>query len=137
MAQTAHSIDVESLMSQPLYTLNLSAAQRCVLAWIEEQGGMWEPIETDAEELSARCFVSESTAYEALARLTRLNVLIKDVYGHYRINARYALRDLPHVRDMITAALTDPELSPDERAKGPLKESSADVRRRRTLKAVQ
>ncbi|WP_328380175.1 hypothetical protein OG372_37145 [Streptomyces sp. NBC_01020] len=40
----------QEFVTPPLYTLNLSAAQRCVLDWIERQGGLFAYITIPVED---------------------------------------------------------------------------------------
>ncbi|MFD9047876.1 MarR family transcriptional regulator [Streptomyces zaomyceticus] len=125
------------LAAPPLYSLNLSAGQRSVLAWIEEHGGLFSAIEVPVETVAKDCGSSGSTVYDALSRLLLLGLLLRDeVTGYYRINARYFFAMNPDVRRLLAAALSDPPVTPDARAQAPRKVSNADARRRRVVKPV-
>jgi hypothetical protein len=124
------------LTAPSLYSLNLSAAQHCVLSWIEDHGGLFDPITVSAEMVAEDCGNSVSTVHEALSRLENLRLLIRTHVGLYRINARYYFTLHPELRDMITAALTDPPVALDERARSPRKVSNTQSRRRRTIRPV-
>lgn len=124
------------LTTPPLYSLNLSAAQHCTLAWMEDHGGLFGDIQVPAETVAEDSGNSLSTIHEALARLKGLRLLLGTVPGFYRINARYYFSLHPELRDMITAALTDPPVTPDDRARAPRKIGNADARRRRTIRSV-
>jgi hypothetical protein len=133
----AHVFDPESeFVTPPLYTLNLSAAQRCVLNWIEGNGGLFAAITVPVEEVAADLEHSESTVYEALARLTTLGLLVRDVAGTYRINARYVLSSNPDLRRLVASALADPPVTPDARARAPRKIGNTAARRRRRIRPV-
>lgn len=124
------------LTSPSLYSLNLSAAQHCTLAWIEDHGGLFQALPVSAEEVAEDCGNSVSTVHEALARLEGLSLLVRTPAGLYRINARYYFTLHPELREMIAAALTDPPVTPDDRALAPRKISNTDARRRRTIRPV-
>ncbi|MFB7649435.1 MarR family transcriptional regulator [Streptomyces sp. NPDC056084] len=123
-------------VTPPLYKLRLSAAQRCVLDWIERNGGLFTAIIVPIEDVAADVELAESTVYEARARLTALGLLVRDDAGQYRINARYVLSSNPALRQLFAAALVDPQITPDSRAEAPRKVSNADARRRRTIRSV-
>ncbi|MDX2930439.1 helix-turn-helix domain-containing protein [Streptomyces sp. NRRL_B-16638] len=124
------------LTAPSLYSLNLSAAQHCTLAWVEDHGGLFDVIPVPVETVAEDCGNSVSTVHEALARLEALNLLVRTSAGLYRINARYYFTLHPELREMITAALTDPPVTPDDRARAPRKVSNTDARRRRTIRPV-
>ncbi|MFJ8855656.1 MarR family transcriptional regulator [Streptomyces sp. NPDC102437] len=124
------------LTSPPLYSLNLSAAQHCVLAWVEDHGGLFDTIPVPVETVAEDCGNSVSTMHEALARLEALNLLVRTTAGLYRINARYYFTLHPELREMITAALTDPPVTPDDRARAPRKVGNTEARRRRNIRSV-
>ncbi|MDJ0346698.1 MarR family transcriptional regulator [Streptomyces sp. H10-C2] len=135
MTVPAHAFDPESLATPPLYSLNLSAAQRSLLAWMEDQGAYFQSITFRAGEVAAACGIAESTAYDALSRLTAMN-LVLDLEPGYKLNARLFFTNHPEVRDMMAAALADPMVHPDERARAPRKRGNTDARRRRDIRAV-
>ncbi|MET7738382.1 MarR family transcriptional regulator [Streptomyces sp. NPDC005402] len=124
------------LTAPSLYSLNLSAAQHCTLAWVEDHGGLFDAITVQAETVAEDCGNSVSTVYDALARLEGLRLLVKTAAGLYRINARYYFTLHPELREMVAAALTDPPVTPDDRARAPRKVSNTDSRRRRTIRPV-
>ncbi|MFJ1837816.1 MarR family transcriptional regulator [Streptomyces sp. NPDC088175] len=126
----------QEFVTPPLYTLNLSAAQRCVLDWIERQGGLFAYINVPVEDAADDMDIAESTVYEALARLTAIGLLVRDDAGSHRINARYVLSANPDLRRLVAAALVDPLITPDARAAAPRKVGNADSRRRRTIRSV-
>ncbi|MEU6331558.1 MarR family transcriptional regulator [Streptomyces sp. NPDC047049] len=136
MTVPAHEFDPESLGTPPLYTLNLSAAQRDVLAWLEEHGAFVQAIGVDAAQVASDCGISESTAYEAFNRLTGLRLALDIAPATYRLNARYFFTAHPEMRTMVSAALHDPAVKPDERALAPRKRGNTDARRRRTIRPV-
>lgn len=132
----AEAFDPERDLTVPsLYSLNLSAAQHCTLAWIEDHGGLFQAIPVPVETVAEDCGNSLSTVHEALARLEGLRLLVRTA-GGYRINARYYFTLHPELREMITAALTDPPVTPDDRARAPRKVGNAEARRRRTIRPV-
>jgi hypothetical protein len=124
------------LTAPSLYSLNLSAAQHCTLAWVEDHGGLFDAITVPAETVAEDCGNSVSTVYDSLARLEGLRLLVKTDAGLYRINARYYFTLHPELREMVAAALTDPPVTPDDRARAPRKVSNTDSRRRRTIRPV-
>ncbi|MEU3399468.1 MarR family transcriptional regulator [Streptomyces filamentosus] len=134
---TAYAFDPDTeFVTPPLYTLKLTAAQRCVLDWIEQHGGLFAAITVPVDDVAHDVEHSGSTVYEALARLTALGLLVRDDAGQHRINARYVLSSNPDLRRLVAAALVDPPITPDSRAEAPRKLSNADARRRRTIRPV-
>ncbi|MFD8686676.1 MarR family transcriptional regulator [Streptomyces sp. NPDC059651] len=126
----------QEFVTPPLYTLNLSAAQRCVLDWIERQGGLFTHITIPVVDAAADMDHAESTVYDALARLTALGLLVRDEAGGHRINARYFFSANPELRRLVAAALGDPPITPDARADAPRKVGNTDSRRRRSIRSV-
>ncbi|WP_254404871.1 MarR family transcriptional regulator [Streptomyces sp. AC627_RSS907] len=124
------------LTAPSLYSLNLSAAQHCTLAWVEDHGGLFNAVPVPVETVAQDCGNSLSTVHDALARLKRLRLLVRTDAGLYRINARYYFTLHPELRDMIATALTDPPVTPDDRAHAPRKVGNTDSRRRRTIRPV-
>ncbi|MCZ0983936.1 MarR family transcriptional regulator [Streptomyces diastatochromogenes] len=134
---TVHAFDPDAeFVVPPLYKLKLTAAQRCMLDWIERNGGLFAAITVPVEDVAEDVELAESTVYEALARLTALGLLVRDKAGEYRINARYVLSSNPALRQLFAAAMVDPLITPDTRAEAPRKVSNADARRRRTIRPV-
>lgn len=123
-------------VAPPLYTLNLSAAQRCVLDWIERQGGLFRYITVPVEDAADDMDIAASTVYEALARLTAIGLLVRDDAGGHRINARYFFSANPELRRLVAAALVDPPITPDARAAAPRKVGNTDARRRKSIRSV-
>lgn len=133
----AESFNPERDLTSPsLYSLNLSAAQHCTLAWVEDHGGLFDAIPVSAETVAEDCGNSVSTVHDALARLEKMRLLVRTTAGLYRINARYYFTLHPELREMIAAALTDPPVTPDDRARSPRKVTNTDARRRRTIRPV-
>ncbi|MEU9774546.1 MarR family transcriptional regulator [Streptomyces sp. NPDC047968] len=126
----------QEFVTPPLYTLNLSAAQRCLLDWIERHGGLFEYINVPVEDAASDMEIAESTVYEARARLTVIGLLVRDDAGGYRINARYFFSANPGLRRLVAAALVDPPITPDARAAAPRKVGNTDSRRRRSIRSV-
>ncbi|WP_327064258.1 helix-turn-helix domain-containing protein [Kitasatospora sp. NBC_01302] len=124
-------------MKSPVYTLNLSAAQRSVLEWLTAQGAVFELITADVEEIAHDCGTSTSTVYDALARLETLRLVENPDPTRYRINPRYFFASNPEIRRLVAEALEAPEVTPDARAEAPRKVGNVDARRRRTIKAVR
>ncbi|WP_327071950.1 MarR family transcriptional regulator [Kitasatospora sp. NBC_01302] len=131
------SFDPETLGMPPVYTLNLSAAQRSVLEWLTAQGAVFELITADVEEIAHDCGTSTSTVYDALARLETLRLVENPDPTRYRINPRYFFASNPEIRRLVAEALEAPEVTPDARAEAPRKVGNVDARRRRTIKAVR
>ncbi|MFE5847770.1 MarR family transcriptional regulator [Streptomyces niveus] len=130
--------DPESeFVTPPLYLLNLSAAQRCVLDWIERQGGLFAYVTVAVEDAAADIEHAESTVYDALARLTDIGLLVRDDAGGHRINARYFFSANPDFRRLVAAALVDPPITPDARAEAPRKIGNTAARRRREIRPVR
>ncbi|MFH8294940.1 MarR family transcriptional regulator [Streptomyces sp. NPDC018059] len=126
----------QEFVTPPLYTLNLSAAQRCLLDWIERKGGLFAYITVPVEDAAADMELAESTVYEALARLTAIGLVVRDDVGGSRINARYFFSANPDLRRLVAAALVDPPITPDARAAAPRKVGNTDSRRRRSIRSV-
>lgn len=126
----------QEFVTPPLYTLNLSAAQRCVLDWIERQGGLFAYITIPVEDAAADIELAESTVYDALARLSAIGLVVRDEAGGHRINARYFFSANPDLRRLVAAALVDPPITPDARAAAPRKVGNTDARRRRSIRSV-
>lgn len=134
---TARAFDPENeFITPPLYTLNLTAAQRYVLDWIERNGGLLTPITVPVEEVAEDVEHAESTVYDALARLTAIGLLVRDETGAHRINARYFFSANPELRRLVAPELVDPPITPDARAGAPRKVGNTEARRRRTIRSV-
>lgn len=124
-------------MTHPVYTLNLTAAQRCTLEWLTCAGGLYTPIEVDPKVIAEDCGNSVSTVYEALARLTSLRLLQREGETNvYRVNPRFFFAQNPEVAQLVVDALQAPDVLPDERAHQRRRSSPADERRRREVRPV-
>ncbi|MFD6879724.1 MULTISPECIES: MarR family transcriptional regulator [unclassified Streptomyces] len=131
------AFDVDDLSMAPLYSLKLTGAQRALLDWLEQTGALFTPVPVVVEEAVEELSVSESTVYEAIRRLSDLSLLIEDAGGAgYRINARYYWTANPRMRALVAAALADPPVTPDRRAKLPVRMSREEAHRRRVVRSV-
>ncbi|MDI3102433.1 MarR family transcriptional regulator [Streptomyces sp. AN-3] len=130
------SISVDDLtMAHPVYTLNLTGAQRRVLEWLTVNGALYTHLAFDPETVAKDCASSVSTVYEALNRLTALR-LIEHRGPEYRVNPRFFFSQNPEVAQLVLDALQAPDVVPDDRAQQPRRTSSADARRRRQVRSV-
>lgn len=132
----ARHFDPDSLGMPPVYTLQLSAAQRSVLEWLTSHGALFSELAVDVEEVALDCGTSLSTVYDALARLTALKLTENPDPTRYRVNPRYFFASNPEIRRLVGEALDAPEITPDARAESPRRTNSADIRRRRNVRAV-
>lgn len=123
-------------MAHPVYTLNLTAAQRCTLEWITCNGGLYAPLHVDPNEIGEDCGNSVSTVYEALTRLTALRLLQRFEDGSYRVNPRFFFAQNPEVAQLVLDALEAPDVALDDRAQQPRRTSPGDVRRRQAVRPV-
>ncbi|MFE9783645.1 MarR family transcriptional regulator [Streptomyces sp. NPDC005775] len=129
-------ISVDDLtMAHPVYTLSLTAAQRCTLEWLTFNGALYAPLAADPEEIAKDCGNSVSTVYEALNRLTALRLVQRDG-PEYRVNPRFFFAQNPELAQLVLEALQAPDVEPDERAQQPRRTSPADARRRREVRPV-
>ncbi|GAA1273488.1 MarR family transcriptional regulator [Kitasatospora nipponensis] len=129
--------DPETLGMPPIYTLNLSAAQRSVLEWLTAQGAVFDLVTADVEQIAHDCGTSLSTVYDALSRLEALHLVENPDPTRYRINPRYFFASNPEIRRLVAEALEAPEITPDARAAAPRKIGNMDAMRRRTIRAVR
>ncbi len=131
-----HSFDPDTLGMPPVYTLNLSAAQRSTLEWLTSRGALFAEISVDVEEIALDCGASVSTIHDALARLTALKLTEHPDPTRYRVNPRYFFASNPEIRRLVAEAIDAPEITPDTRAESPRKVGNVESKRRRTIKAV-
>ncbi|WP_411093574.1 MarR family transcriptional regulator [Streptomyces sp. 049-1] len=130
------SLSVDDLtMAHPVYTLNLTGAQRRILEWMTVNGALYAPLALDPEAVAKDCDTSVSTVYEALNRLTALR-LIEHLGPEYRVNPRFFFAQNPEVAQLVLDALQAPDVVPDERAQQPRRTSPVDKRRRRQVRSV-
>ncbi|ASY37104.1 hypothetical protein CAC01_31105 (plasmid) [Streptomyces sp. CLI2509] len=122
-------------MAHPVYTLNLTAAQRCTLEWLTCKGALYECVVVDPEAVATDCKLSVSTVYEALARLVALRLVHREDV-RYRVNPRFFFAQNPEIARLALAALEAPDVVPDARAHQPRRTSPADTRRRRVVRSV-
>jgi hypothetical protein len=129
-------INVSDLtMTHPVYTLNLTAAQRCTLEWLTFNGALYAPLAADPEEIGKDCGNSVSTVYEALNRLVALRLVERNGV-QYRVNPRFFFAQNPEVAQLVLDALQAPDVQPDDRAHQPRRTSPADARRKREVRPV-
>ncbi|MEU8943560.1 MarR family transcriptional regulator [Streptomyces goshikiensis] len=124
-------------MSHPVYTLNLTAGQRCTLEWLTFNGALYAPVEVDPKTIAEECGNAVSTVYDALARLTALRLIERTGETNiYRVNPRFFFAQNPEVAQLVLDALQAPDVLPDERAHQPRRTSPVDARRRREVRPV-
>ncbi|MDT0432890.1 MarR family transcriptional regulator [Streptomyces salyersiae] len=124
-------------MAHPVYTLNLTAAQRSALEWLTCNGALYEPMEVDPKQIAEDCGTSVSTVYEALTRLTSLRLLDRtEGTNIYRVSPRFFFAQNPEIAQLVLDALTFPDVVPDERAHRPRRTSAGDMQRRREVRPV-
>ncbi|WP_371244209.1 MarR family transcriptional regulator [Streptomyces pimonensis] len=134
---TTHINADDLSMAHPVYTLNLTAAQRCTLEWLTCNGALYAPMEVDPKEIAEDCGNSMSTVYDALARLTALRLIQRTGEASiYRVNPRFFFAQNPEVAQLVLDALQAPDVEPDERAHQPRRTSPVTVRRRRQVRPV-
>ncbi|MFC8408600.1 MarR family transcriptional regulator [Streptomyces griseoincarnatus] len=134
---TAHISVADLSMAHPVYTLNLTAAQRCTLEWLTFNGALYAPLEVDPKLIAEDCGNSVSTVYEALTRLTALRLIERTGEASvYRVNPRFFFAQNPEVAQLVLDALQAPDVEPDERAHQPRRTSPVDARRRREVRPV-
>ncbi|MEU9616781.1 MarR family transcriptional regulator [Streptomyces sp. NPDC048209] len=85
-------------MAHPVYTLNLTAAQRSVLEWLTQNGGLFTTLEVDPEQIADDCSTSVSTVHDALTRLTALRLIQRPGETTlYRVNPRFFFAQNPEL----------------------------------------
>ncbi|MCX4489979.1 transcriptional repressor [Streptomyces anulatus] len=120
-------------MTHPVYTLNLTAAQRNILEWLTQNGALFTALEVDPEQIADDCSTSVSTVYEALTRLTTLRLLQRTIY---RVNPRFFFAQNPELAQLAIDALEAPDVLPGTRAGRPHRTSTTDVQRRWRVRPV-
>ncbi|MFB7906687.1 MarR family transcriptional regulator [Kitasatospora sp. NPDC056076] len=128
--------DPAMVSAPPLYSLNLSAAERSLLDWMERNGFLLDVKHLDAKVAAEAIGVVPNTVYVAARRLAGLKLLLGGG-GAYQINARYFFATNPLVRDLLAKAIEAPEIQPDARAAGPRKMGNIAARRRRLIRPVK
>ncbi|MEV7275116.1 MarR family transcriptional regulator [Streptomyces bacillaris] len=124
-------------MTHPVYTLNLTAAQRSVLEWLTQNGGLFSTVEVDPEHIAEDCATSVSTVHDALTRLTTLRLIQRPgEIGLYRVNPRFFFSQNPELAQLAIDALEAPDVLPDARAGRPRRTSTTDIQRRRQVRPV-
>jgi hypothetical protein len=136
MTAAEYGFDPEILGMPPVYTLNLSAAQRSTLEWLTSHGALFAEIAVDVQQVAQECAASASTVADALARLTALRLVDHPDPTRYRVNPRYFFAINPEIRRLVGEAMDAPEIVPDARAEAPRKVGNTASRRRRTIRAV-
>nr|WSU79080.1 MarR family transcriptional regulator [Streptomyces anulatus] len=124
-------------MSHPVYTLNLTGAQRNILEWLTQNGALFTTLEVDPEQIADDCSTSVSTVYDALTRLTTLRLLQRTGETTlYRVNPRFYFAQNPDIAQLAVDALNAPDVQPDARAGRPRRTSTTDAQRRRQVRPV-
>ncbi|MET9097123.1 MarR family transcriptional regulator [Streptomyces cyaneofuscatus] len=124
-------------MTHPVYTLNLTAAQRATLEWLTQNGALFSTVEVDPEQIAEDCSTSVTTVHDALTRLTNLRLIQRPGETTlYRVNPRFFFAQNPELAQLAIDALEAPDVLPDARAGRPRRTSAADVQRRRHVRPV-
>ncbi|MEU3137718.1 transcriptional repressor [Streptomyces sp. NPDC006854] len=124
-------------MAHPVYTLNLTGAQRNILEWLTQNGALFSALEVDAEQIADDCSTSVSTVYDALTRLTNLRLIQRTGETTlYRVNPRFYFSQNPELAQLAADALNAPDVQPDARAGRPRRASTTDAQRRRQVRPV-
>lgn len=124
-------------MAHPVYTLNLTAAQRATLEWLTQNGGLFDTLEVDPEQVAEDCSTSITTVHDALTRLTTLRLIQRPGESTlYRVNPRFFFAQNPELAQLAIDALDAPDVLPDARAGRPRRSTPADVQRRRQVRPV-
>ncbi|MEU2765112.1 transcriptional repressor [Streptomyces sp. NPDC006906] len=123
--------------AHPVYTLNLTGAQRNILEWLTQNGALFSTLEVDAEQIADDCSTSVSTVYDALTRLTNLRLIQRTGETTlYRVNPRFYFSQNPELAQLAADALNAPDVQPDARAGRPRRASTTDAQRRRQVRPV-
>ncbi|MFE4532183.1 MarR family transcriptional regulator [Streptomyces anulatus] len=121
-------------MTHPIYTLNLTDAQRNILEWLTQNGALFTTLEVDPAQIADDCSTSISTVYDALTRLTTLRLLQRTGETTlYRVNPRCFFAQNPDLAQLPVDALNAPDIQPDAR---PSRTSTTDAQRRRQVRPV-
>ncbi|MEV7254139.1 MarR family transcriptional regulator [Streptomyces cyaneofuscatus] len=124
-------------MTHPVYTLNLTAAQRSVLEWLTQNGALFSTLEVDVEQIAEDCSTSVTTVHDALTRLTNLRLVQRPGDTTlYRVNPRFFFAQNPELAQLAIDALEAPDVLPDARAGRPRRTSTTDAQRRRQVRPV-
>ncbi|MFJ8628503.1 MarR family transcriptional regulator [Kitasatospora sp. NPDC093550] len=123
-ARTPHTMDGGSYTlnaytdDAPLYSLALSGAEWATIDWVRSNGGAGAAVKVTAAAVAEAILATETTAKTALARLVKLNVLLKTSPRSqtYQLNPRRFWEGSGDAQVQACRRLDPPPITPDAKA---------------------
>ncbi|WP_327071951.1 MarR family transcriptional regulator [Kitasatospora sp. NBC_01302] len=122
-ARTPHSMDGSYTLNAytddaPLYSLALSGAEWATIDWVRSNGGAGAAVKVTAGAAASAIHVTETTAKTALARLVKLNILLKTSprSSTYQLNPRRFWEGSGEAQVQACRRLDPPAITPDKKA---------------------
>ncbi len=111
----------------PLYSLALSGSEWATIEWVRSHGGAGAAVKVTAAEVAVDILAIESTAKMALARLVKLNVLLKTAprSSTYQLNPRRFWEGSGEAQVQACRRLDPPAITPDAKAIAAAKKKAA------------
>ncbi len=122
-ARTPHSLDGSYTLAAytddaPLYSLALSGAEWAAIDWVRSHGGAGAAVKVVPAVVAADILATETTAKTALARLVKLNILLKTSprSSTYQLNPRRFWEGSGDAQVQACRRLDPPAITPDSKA---------------------
>ncbi|MET8629600.1 MarR family transcriptional regulator [Kitasatospora sp. NPDC004669] len=102
----------------PLYSLALSGAEWATIDWVRSNGGAGAAVKVTAAAVAEAILATETTAKTALARLVKLNILLKTSPRSqtYQLNPRRFWEGSGDAQVQACRRLDPPPITPDAKA---------------------
>lgn len=122
-ARTPHTMDGSYTLNAysddaPLYALALSGAEWATIDWVRSNGGAGAAVKVTAAAVAEAILATETTAKTALARLVKLNILLKTSPRSqtYQLNPRRFWEGSGDAQVQACRRLDPPPITPDAKA---------------------
>ncbi|MFJ4672692.1 MULTISPECIES: MarR family transcriptional regulator [Streptomycetaceae] len=122
-ARTPHTMDGSYTLNAytddaPLYSLALSGAEWATIDWVRSNGGAGAAVKVTPADAAKAILATETTAKTALARLVKLNILLKTSARSqtYQLNPRRFWEGSGDAQVQACRRLDPPPITPDAKA---------------------
>ncbi|MFI5534534.1 MarR family transcriptional regulator [Kitasatospora sp. NPDC051853] len=131
-ARTPHTMDGSYTLNAytddaALYTLALSGAEWATIDWVRSHGGAGAAVKVTPAAVAEDIHATETTAKTALARLVKLNILLKTSPRSqtYQLNPRRFWEGSGDAQVQACRRLDPPPITPDAKAVAAAKKAAA------------
>ncbi|MFD7731904.1 MarR family transcriptional regulator [Kitasatospora phosalacinea] len=131
-ARTPHTMDGSYTLNAytddaPLYALALSGAEWATIDWVRSNGGAGAAVKVTPAAVAEDIHATETTAKTALARLVKLNILLKTSPRSqtYQLNPRRFWEGSGEAQVQACRRLDPPPIAPDAKALAAAKKAAA------------